>query len=237
MKTAQWVAVLGVSAAIVFGLTFAATYLGRGGTGKAKTASAAPQAELTWADNVTNYPADSLKGPAACEIGHGGTADFWFKNENAQTLPIGVRSKTCQCTSVELWIAPKDRKDVPEAADREKAVEELEAAGPPTELKEKEGAVDVPAGGVGVLRLAWKGDRLGPKDLGADLWMGEDGPGPVRHFVIHTLFVGPLAAKQEVAVGDVPVEKLPYEVTFPCWSPTRKQFPLSGAHDRVQSKG
>ena len=34
MKTAQWVAVLCVSAGIVFGLTFAVNYLGRTGTGR-----------------------------------------------------------------------------------------------------------------------------------------------------------------------------------------------------------
>ena len=235
MKTAQWVAVLLVSAGVVFGLTFAANYLGRGGPAKTKTAPAASQAQLTWADNVTNYPADPANGPAACEIGHGGTADFWFKNDNAQTLPIGVHSKTCQCTSVQLWLA-KERKDVPEAADREKAVKELEAAGSPVELKEREAAFDVPAGAVGVLRLAWKGDRPGPKDLAAELWMGEDGPGPTRRFVIRTVFVGPLAADKEFAAGDVPQEKLPHEVHFPCWSATRTQFPLSARMLQYRSK-
>ena len=105
---------------------------------------------MTWADNVTNFPADQMAAPAECEIGFGQSHDFWFKNENNQTLPVGVFSKTCQCTSILMWLAPTERKDMPAAADREKAVKELEAAGPPTELKEQ---------GRGVRRAGRRGGR------------------------------------------------------------------------------
>ena len=138
MKTAQWVAVLFVSAGIVFGLTFAVNYLGRGGSdkGKRKVAATAPQAQLTWADNVTNYPED-LAWPAACEDGYGDSHDFWFKNENAQALPVGVLSRSCHCVTVRIWTS-SDWKDFPEAANRAKAVKELEAKAGPTELSDRQ---------------------------------------------------------------------------------------------------
>ena len=222
MKTAQWVAVLCVSAGIVFGLTFLANYLGgRGGTGKGAKTAAAPQAELTWADNVTNFPNDPSRGPAECEIEHPQSHDFWFKNENAQTLPVGVLSNSCQCTSVQLWLA-KNRTDIPAAADREKAEKELEEAGPPAELKDKEGGVDVPAGAVGMVRLSWPGGRAGAKDLAAELWMGEKGPGPVRRFVIRTVFVEPLRVaprhrRQRAAPGHRFWRSTPRETALPAY--------------------
>ena len=134
-----------------------------------------------------------------------------------------------------MWLAPTERKDVPAVADREKAVKELEAAGPPTELKDKEAGVDVPAGAVGVVRLAWKGDRAGLKELAAELWMGEKGPGPTHRFVIRTVFIGPLkVAAPEIAVGDLPLDKLPYELSFKCWSSTRDYFPLDVSVLQIQ---
>ena len=192
---------------------------------------------MTWADNVTNFPADQMAAPAECEIGFGQSHDFWFKNENNQTLPVGVFSKTCQCTSILMWLAPTERKNAPAVADREKAVKELEAAGPPTELKDKEGPVDVPAGAVGVLRLAWKGDRPGLKELAAELWMGEKGPGPTHRFLIRTVFIGPIkVAAPEIAVGDLPLDKLPYDLSFKCWSSTRDHFPLDASVLQIQHR-
>src|SRR5207302_5628853 len=103
--------------------------------------------------------------PAECEVGQAQTHDFWYKNNNAQDLPVGVNHKTCQCTSVELWIAPREWTDVPPAADRDRRAKELEAVAARTELKEKEDGVTVPAGAVGLVRLGWKGDRVGQECL------------------------------------------------------------------------
>ena len=146
-----------------------------------------PQTRLTFVDVETRFPATDPDNPGQepppveCELGQAQAHDFWFKNDNAQDLPVGVFSKTCQCTSVELWLAPKDWTGVPEPAKRDEAAKQLESAATKTELKEKEGGVVVPAGAVGLLRLTWKGDRLGPKSLSATLWMGEKGPGPSRY--------------------------------------------------------
>ncbi len=232
MKTAQWVAVLFVSAGIVFGLTFAVNYLGRGGSdkGKRKVAATAPQAQLTWADNVTNYPED-LAWPAACEDGYGDSHDFWFKNENAQALPVGVLSRSCHCVTVRIWTS-SDWKDFPEAANRAKAVKELEAKAGPTELSDNN-SVEVPAGAVGVVRLGWKC----PKDLTMELWMGEKGAGPVHRFVANTRYSPPLlVASPEIDVGDLPLDKLPYEFSFKCWSSTRDHFPLDVSVLEIQHR-
>ncbi|HBI46799.1 MAG TPA: hypothetical protein DDY78_28690 [Planctomycetales bacterium] len=225
MKSIQGIIALGVLAALVFGGTFFVNYL-HGGKGVVKVT--APQARLTFADLETNYP-ESSKRPAEEEIGQPKSHDFWFQNDNPAALPLGVFSMTCQCTHVQIYIAPADWKDVPAAADREKAMNDLMKLTKATELKDKDDkapVVAVPAGAVGVLRLEWKGDRPGPKDLAAELWMGEKGPGPTQRFLIRTVFIGPLRVVPDLDFGDQPQEKLPIKASFPCWSSTRTEFPL-----------
>ena len=182
---------------------------------------------MTFADLETNFPEQSHRSSDEEEIGTPKSHDFWFKNDNAAPLPVGVFSKTCQCTHVELFIAPADWKDVPAPADREKAMKELEKATKSTELMDRDNDPPaVPAGAVGVLRLRWKGDRLGPKDLAAVLWMGEKGLGPQQRFLIRTVFLGPLRVVPEFDFGNQLQEKLPIKASFPCWSSTRTEFPL-----------
>ena len=65
----------------------------------------------------------------------------------------------------------------------------------------------MPAGAVGALRLRWKGDRPGPKDLAAVLWMGEKGLGPQQRFLIRTVFIGPLRVvpiTEHIRIREVP---------------------------------
>jgi hypothetical protein len=225
MKSTQGIIALGVAVALVFGVTFGVNYLHRG---KSSARVAAPQARLTFADLETNFP-DSSQRPAEEEIGTPKSHDFWFKNDNPAALTVGLFSQTCQCTHVQITIAPTDWKDVPATADREKAVKDLMALAQPTELKDKDNgatAASVPAGAVGVLRLEWKGDRPGPKDLAAVLWMGDKGSGPQQRFLIRTVFIGPLRAWAELDLGDQPQEHLPIKASFPCWSSTRTEFSL-----------
>ncbi len=229
MKRAQWIVLLAVLTAMVFGITFAVSSLpGRKSSGP----KSVPQTRLTFVDGETRFPAPDpdnpgqAPSPAECELGQAQAHDFWFKNDNAQDLPVGVFSKTCQCTSVELWLAPKSWTDVPEPAKRDEAAKQLESAATKTELKEKEGGVVVPAGAVGLLRLTWKGDHLGPKSLSATLWMGEKGPGPQQVFDIWTVFVGPLMAKAQYNVGSFTTDELPQTVYAECWSSTRSELPL-----------
>ncbi len=230
MKTALWVVLLVVVTARVFGLAFVVS---SSAGGKNSTPKSAAQAKLTFADSATRFPApDPAKPgeeppPAVCELGHSEAHDFWFMNENAQALPVGVFSKTCQCTTVELWIAPKDWSDVPESAKRDEAAKQLEASVKPTQLLEKESGSVVPAGGVGFVRLTWKGDHAGPKALSAKLWMDEVGPGPTQVFDVSTVFVGPILAQPENEVGDFTLEQLPQTVYVTCLSSTRTEFPLT----------
>jgi hypothetical protein len=239
MKSIQGIMALGVAVALVFGGTFLVNYLH---TGKSAAKITAPQERLTFADLETNYPEQSER-PVEEEIGKPKSHEFWFKNDNPTALPVGVFSKTCQCTDVELWVAPADWKDVPAAADREKAMKDLEQATKPTELMEKDNeasVVSVPAGAVGALRLRWKGDRAGPKDLAAVLWMGEKGPGPQQRFLIRTVFIGPLRTVPESGIdfGNIPQEKLPIRSIIPCWSSTRTEFSLDAQviQNRLKNK-
>ncbi len=220
----QGIIALVVAAALVFGGTFVVNYL-HGGKGVAPVA--APQARLTFADAETNYPGKA-EPPSEQELGESKSHDFWFRNDNAAPLPVGVFSKTCQCTHVELWVAPADWKTIPAPDDREKSVKELEGLTQPTELMDREtNPPSVPAGAVGVLRLRWKGDRPGPKDLAAVLWMGEKGLGPQQRFLIRTVFIGPMRVTPgEFDIGSLQQEKLTFKTSIPCWSSTRKEFPL-----------
>jgi hypothetical protein len=225
VKSIQGIIALAVVAALVFGGTFVVNYL-HGGKSTVKVE--APQARLTFADLETNFP-ESSKRPIEEEIGQPKSHDFWFKNDNPAALPVGVFSMTCQCTHVQLFIAPADWKDIPADADREKTMKDLMELTRPTELKDKDDkapVVAVPAGAVGVLRLEWKGDRPGPKDLAAEVWMGLKGPGPTQRFLIRTVFIGPLRTLPEIDFGNVPQEKLPIKSIIPCWSSTRTAFPL-----------
>ena len=240
MKPVQWIGLLVVVAGIVFGVTFAASSLpGR----KSNGPKVSPQTRLTFADPATTFPTPPEDGkelprPAECEIGQKQAHDFWFKNENAQDLPVGLLDKTCQCTNVFIFVAPAEWKDVPEAAAREKAAKDLESAVTPVDLKDKEGGVVVPAGGIGLVRLTWQGDRAGSKYLAATLWMGEKGPGPQQKFEIYTVFVGPLRTNPEVYAGDLTPEELPKTVYVRCWSSTRTQFPVEilPLHSRLKEE-
>jgi hypothetical protein len=239
MKTAQWIVLLVVVTAMVFGITFAVSSLpGRKSSGP-KTA---PQARLTFADPETKYPAwpqpkpgdPPQQGeplPAECELGQSLAHDFWFKNENAQDLPIGVFWKTCQCTSIELWIAPKDWSDVPEPAKRDEAAQTIASSAKRTELKVKEEGAVVPAGAVGLVRLTWKSDpkndRSDHKSLSATLWMGEAGAGLNQVFEIRTVFVHPVRTAPEYVIGAFTLDDLPKTpVYIPCYSSTRSELAL-----------
>ena len=233
MKSAHWVILLCSAAGLVFVATLAANLVGGRGGKNSAPKTTAPLARLTFADEVTDYPAKPP--PADLEVGQLHAHDFWFKNENAQAVPVGFFTKTCQCTNVLVWIAPADWKDAPKADERDKAMKDLEAAAQPTDLADKDATVSVPAGAVGVVRLTWTGDHMGPKDLSATVWMGEKGPGPIQVFKIRTMFIGPIRAFPETDVGDdIAPEKLPLTVRIQCWSSTRPRFALEAGP--VQSR-
>ncbi len=230
MKTARYVGLLAVVTVIVFGITFAMSYLPamRGG-GPKKSAS---RAILTFADSETRYP-PAEPGVAAlpAEVEYGTAShDFWFQNNNPQDLPVGLFEKSCQCTSVELLVAPKEWKNVPEPAKRAEAAETIAASAPRTDVREKDNAVVVPAGAVGLVRLTWKSspehDRQGPKSLTARLWMGEIGSGPTQQFDINTIIVPAVRAAASENVGPFALGDLPQTVYVRCYSSTRTAFPL-----------
>jgi hypothetical protein len=242
MTPTRWVVLTAVVVLMVFAVTFAVNFLPA--LNKKAPKGPPPQARLTIADNITTFPAlppqeagQPPPPPAECEVGQSQTHDFWFKNENAQDLPVGVNHKTCQCTSVQIWIAPKDWTEVPPAAERDRRATELEAVATRTELKDIEEGVIVPAGAVGLFRLGWSGDKLGYKALGVKIWMDENGPGPMQEFEIRTVFIGPLRSTKEVMVGDFSQEQLPRTVWIPCWSSTRTEFEVDAKLVNSRWKG
>ena len=163
---------------LVFGGTFLVNYLH---TGKGAAKVMAPQEKLTFADLGNQLSRTSRSGRLRRRSGRQSPTNSGSRTTTPKPLPVGVFSETCQCTHVWLYIAPADRKDIPAAADREKAMKELEALTQPTELKDKDHgdtAVSVPAGAVGVLRLEWKGDRAGAERPGRGAVDGREGRRP-----------------------------------------------------------
>ncbi|HVS39484.1 MAG TPA: hypothetical protein VMS17_28255 [Gemmataceae bacterium] len=239
MKSSQWIVLAAVGAAMVFGISFAVSYMP---VFKAAAPKGSSSAKLTFADPQTTYPPQSETQvgdppPAEFELGKSRSHDFWFKNANAQDLPVNLFWKNCQCTSIQLWIAPKEATDVPAEDQRADAPDgdggslaaaKIEASATKKELQEKESPVTIPAGAVGLVRLTWKSDpkvdRTGGKDLDVKLSIG-DGAG-IQDFRVHAIMIPPVRVSSDVIVGVFALEETPKTVQVPCFSSTRRAFPL-----------
>ncbi len=102
MKPAQWMAVV-ILASMVGGITFVMVYLGGSRGSAAKVI--APQASLTFASK--RYPEEGAKALTS-EINQLAHQDFWFHNDSGHEVAVGLNSKSCKCTDVELSIAPEE---------------------------------------------------------------------------------------------------------------------------------
>src|SRR5262249_37924816 len=103
MKPAQWMAVL-LLALMVGGITFVMVYLGSSSGPAANTPSPKLGASLTFVQK--KYPGEGDK-PMTTEVNKTGHQDFWFVNDSGQDVPVGMISKSCTCTQVEVSIAPE----------------------------------------------------------------------------------------------------------------------------------
>jgi hypothetical protein len=247
MKPAQWMAVV-VLASMVGGITFAMVYLG-GSRGPAKEQVLAPQASLTFA--AKRYPEDGALALTS-EVHQLAHQDFWFHNESKHSVAVGLNSKSCKCTDVELAIAPESWKPflLATAAARvlqraPKGLEDLPTLAatcqnsalfslelPMHEVKTTaltfEDSVVVPAGRLGWVRLNWRGERPEPRILNADLWMNQRGSSLNAVLQVGVLIVEPMEVDKELSAGNFDLRELEKgkNVSIVCWSATRPSFRL-----------
>src|SRR5579875_2180396 len=101
MKPAFWTAVL-ILALMVGGLSFVSVYL----TGSTRDGSDQPTASspsLTFP--IKTFPREGEKVQTT-EVNQTGWQDYWFVNETEQEMAVGLNSKGCTCSEVEITVAP-----------------------------------------------------------------------------------------------------------------------------------
>src|SRR5262249_1158181 len=187
---------------MVFAVTFASMYV-RQAPEQEKQAnkSEPPKARLTFAAS-TFPPRDGRtaeEGPSSgvvSEFGRKAHHDFWFENANDEEVRVGLYSKNCTCSDVQMFIAPPGwRRELAAGAGRRLGLmahvllPALVSAGAEDSFRtmEKDGAaVPVPPRAAGFIRLMWEGraGSQGPQAqrLNAQPWTKHPGGGPAtRH--------------------------------------------------------
>jgi hypothetical protein len=165
-----------------------------------------------------------------------GQHDFWFRNPNDFSVRLGLNQKNCTCSKVEAGIAPSegpvDDNNPPQPTDGVKWQEMLSDSSPggPKSLL-------VPPQAGGWVRLNWKVKEQGAKRLSADFWTQPAGHVPPPRLEAAVTFVVPIQvipANRELSAGTFEPGEKPREITFLCWSSTRKSFTLVPETPEVQ---
>lgn len=210
MKQLQLVFALILLTAMVFVVTFAMNFLG-GGSGPKAATEPKPQLELMFA--AKEHPTDNAS-TVEREEKASGHQDYWFCNSNAKLVRLGLSGKNCKCTNVEAYLLPADasRKLLGEApitgpeslAKRVapiagKSDAEREAA--KTDLEKESDYAEVPPGGVGWVRLVYKGEKPGVQFVTAKMWMDELRQGPSATLQLRLTFHEPLRAQPTLDFG------------------------------------
>ncbi len=243
MKQSQWAIAAFVLAALVFIVTFAMNYLGGSRQDTLKVDSKPTGGELNffW----KNVPLAEHMGIEAEEKSDG-SCDFWFRNDGANSVRVGLERKACKCTSVQLFVLPGNKTLLPvheavalvgSASPGYLHLFSLQALVPPLmqnvvsdpqELIQGPENVQVPEGGVGWVRMSWKAEKTGGQVLSATLMF--DGKESGRKAVLQTrvYFHEPLRVFPSLQFG-VLTEKALADVVHRdiiCWSSTRRELRL-----------
>jgi hypothetical protein len=259
MKPAWWMAVF-LLALMVGGVTFVMVYIGGGQPPVPKAAKSQVAQRLSFASQ--KYPEEGLP-PAINEARKNGLVDFWFQNDNAQEVPVGLNSKSCQCTQVEVTVLPESWQPrlaavaasrrflylqrplelLPfdlislAACQQEVISRDLVSANLPDTQLWMENSVTVPPGALGWVRLLWSGDKLGPRNLHADVWMGHRGSSASAQFDVEIRTTEPIMTEPEISIGTVGASDLEKgkQLYLYCWSLTRRSFQVKA--ERIKEPG
>lgn len=234
---------------MVFGLTFAMNYLSGFNEPKpsvpgneniiAKTNAndEGIDQELTFLQKV--YPVDGISA-IENEFKVGGVQDYLFAHEGPKSLRVGLDSKNCTCTSVLMYIIPKewskknnitaDAKGLFDLLKLEMMLSkldtkaELEKEITPVALEKNEEPLLAP-GSLGWVRLKWKTEKMGPNRLTSNLWMGKKGSGnEVRLEAMVNVQSALFVDHPEVSVDVLSPLISEKNVVLKCYSSTRKSF-------------
>jgi hypothetical protein len=223
MKQGQWAIALGVLVVLVFAITFAMNYLGVGGGKRSGPLEGEKKRQLAFPVQAVGARDLNRKrsGPLEGELDKEGHVDFWFVNEHADTLKVGLDHTSCKCAGARLYVLPDDgRRRL--AAGVSGIAGATGLGGPlaqaPLEVALrhalKQGAtghemymstiredrsVDVPGAALGWVEMTWRTDQVGPQTVSAKLWSGERDSGIVL-LQATALTLPPLRAREAVTV-------------------------------------
>jgi hypothetical protein len=111
MKPAQWLLALVVLVVMVFLITFAMNYVGDSGDNKSggnDPKQPPSYARLKFTDR--KHPPEGGAPYEYQEFRQPGSHDFWFENDNAEPVKVGVEAKNCTCAGVELFVVPESER-------------------------------------------------------------------------------------------------------------------------------
>ncbi len=162
-----------------------------------------------------------------------GHYDFEFQNDPSGPAELGVKAMTCQCSSVKValldaagWQAYQKYQASKDAITR--AREDGPADIRWTDLKQSETeGVTVPAGGRGLVRLFWSGNKHEPERLRLTLtvWVQPQGKPEARahtNLSAEAAYVKPVQFEpEELNVKVIPPRGSSHPADIVCWSSTR----------------
>jgi hypothetical protein len=167
--------------------------------------------------------------PITAESGPDSYRDFQFQSQRDHPVSIGVELKDCQCASIYIWLAPDEWKGL----DSKEMKARAGSADQKWTLLEQNTGFSTPAGSVGLLRLGWKGNKLGDERFWASLWVDDAGERGFQRIETTVHFIEPIVVRpennlklKEVDLGTLGAGEQ-RSVNFLCYSGTRKQFTLT----------
>jgi hypothetical protein len=230
---------------MVFGITFALNYLGRptGTSGPNPIPPPPPARTLRFAK--TTYPENEKEPPLESERNEKGHHDFWFLNDNEEELLVGLKSRNCRCSSVEMQVMPPEWKQyflkLAEAKKQASITDQLRFASEvdDPQLRKLEGKGEgvvvetpsgtfgkVPAESFGRIRLRWKREQPGPETLLVKLWT-DQADNDSANLSLRVMILDPLQTRPTWEVGNVLARDLPTkDIEILCWSGTRTSIKL-----------
>jgi hypothetical protein len=250
MKQNQWVVAVIVLAAMVGLITYAMTYLGMGIGPGSNTTTIREDRELTFL-----WKEAPLGGHSGIEVEEKteGHQDYWFFNANSEPVTVGLKTKNCKCTAVELFVLPQEAESLL-ARDARRMVElggsvpalplagglsllayheaalprVQEMAGRPHELKHATESADVPGKAIGWVRLRWHADNEGRQTMAAALWFHSSNGDKGVNLMAAVRIYQPLRVRPTLSMGHLREDALGAKTTRDviCWSSTRTSLRL-----------
>ena len=246
MKSSQWIVAVLILGVMVFALTFSMNYLG--GLNEIKPANVDKVVakknsdddgigqELSFLNKV--FPVDG-QSVLENEFKAGGEQDYWFTFDGNRPLKVGLDSKNCTCTSVQLFVPPqelveKSKSDpmkldpvwVEKLAKDNAFKKNLEGKSKSYSLDKNEEPFIKP-GEAGWVRLKWKTEKMGPQRLAATIWFGKKGSGADSRLEAAVNVLPSLMMVENEKSVDVLSPLVPKKnVTFECFSSTRKHMEI-----------